>query len=111
MQNTHKFEAVSDGVGGFNDFTINRGLIACRLSQSNLSVQIHIAGLDGGSYDVFIKPVEVDAFVLFQSNATETDLVAIPRDTASYDDVQISFAGLGAGASPVITFTSFNKGY
>jgi hypothetical protein len=111
MQNTHKFEAISDGVGGFNDRTISRGDIGCRLSQSNLSVQIHISDLDGGSYDVFIKPVEVDTFVVFQSNASETDLVAIPQATASYDDIRIVFAGLGVNAAPVITFTSFNKGF
>ena len=111
MRNTHKFTAVADGVGGFDDFVINRGLIHCRLSETNYSVQLHVAGLDGGTYDVLIKPVDVDAFVVFQSNATENDLVAIPRDTASYDDITISWAGLGAGAAPVITFTSFNKGY
>lgn len=111
MRNTHKFDAVSDGAGGFEDFTINRGLIGCRLSETNLSVQIHIANLDGGTYDVLIKPVDVDAFIVFQSNATETDLVSIPRDTASYDDVKIVFAGPGVGAAPAITFTSFNKGF
>lgn len=111
MQNTHKFEAVSDGAGGFDDKTISRGDIGCRLSQSNLSVQIHISGLDGGNYDVFIKPVEVDSFIVFQSNATETDLVSIPQATASYDDIRIVFAGLGVNAEPVITFTSFNKGF
>ena len=109
MHKTHTFTAVSDGAGGFEVLEITAKDIGCRLSDTNRSVQLHAANLDGGNWSIYVKPKGSDNYFIFQTAATEIDLVSVPVDWVSFDDMAIEFTNLGALAAPVITHTSFVK--
>lgn len=111
MHKTHKFPAVSDGAGGFNILEIRAEDIGCRLSDTNRSVQLHVEGLDGGNWSIYVKPKGSENYFIFQTGATEIDLVSIPVDWVTYDDIAIEFITPGPLAAPVITHTSFVKKY
>jgi hypothetical protein len=111
MRTTKVLSATSDGVGGFNDITISPLSIGYKLSETNRSAQLYVKGLDGGSYAVYIKPIDNEDWYVFEPEVTEVDIVSIPANAVMFDEVLIQFLSLGAGASPACTFTSFVKGF
>lgn len=109
MHKTHIFTATSDGAGGFETLEITYTDIGCRLSDTNRSVQIHVSGLDGGIFDVYVKPKGSSDYFIFQADATEIDIVSLPSDWVIFDDMAIAFRSVGPLANPVVTHTSFVK--
>ena len=69
--------------------------------------QIAVNGLDGGTYTVAIRTPGDDTYQEHQPDATEDDTVLVDKPVPAA--FQITFAGLGAEAAPVVTVSGWPR--
>jgi hypothetical protein len=67
--------------------------------------QVSVDGLDGGTYSVDVQTPGDETYQIDTTGATESDTVVI--DALIVAAMQVRFAGLGEGAAPVVTLTSW----
>ncbi len=71
-----------------------------RPADMNAYFQIHVRGLDAGTYDLALSLADdLDNFRDHQTNATENDSVIV--DGPLVEAFRFTFTGLGAGAAPI----------
>ena len=101
---TRSKAAVNVAAPNADPVVMGKADLGYRPADMNAYYQIHVAALDGGTYDVELYLPETPSTArTHQAGAAETDTVLVDGPMA--DAFRVTFAGLGGAAAPVVYVT------